>query len=489
VTAGIAYSQSYVSYGSPNSTLTNAAGQPVYNGSVSVAGGSEILTLTDPYQYSPNPFLSYSPQGENDFRAFTTAETKVDDITIHSTLSYLFDNLWYDGPSTLNTIVVDPANTSDIPGTLTTNPSNRVNLNIQAEKPLVSWDTLTIGAQFEHDWLTAKGQDLNDYRDPSSISGALSNYTSGWTTTYSLFFQNKTDFTNKIHLYLGGREDWWSTKGTAWATNTPDTPSITPFSDTYPEQSVTSFSPKASLVYNPTDDLTLRASVGKGFRTPDLLTLYSSNEYYGAFTQAAPHLMPETSVSWETGAEWRIVAGTKVTARYYENYLSNFLDITCGYTCGYVSCVNENAEQATTKGVAVGVEQKIDDNWSVFGNLTRTWSRMDQNIADPASVGARLTFTPNFMANAGLKYINGDWSEMVDAKYVSKVYGNETNSDTATGYPGYYDPYLVFDGKISYQFKDGVKVSLIAKNIGNEHYYEYYLQPGRTVRGEVSYRF
>ncbi|MGO9171204.1 MAG: TonB-dependent receptor [Rhodomicrobium sp.] len=489
LSAGVAYSQSYIGYGSPNSTITNAAGVPVYNGIVSVPSpsGTQYLTLTDPYQYGANPYLNYSPAGEDVFRTFARFETQVDDIKIKATVSYMYDNAWYDGPSTSNLIVVNPQNLSGIPGTYASNPANRVLATIQAEKPLNSWNTLTVGTQVEQDWVTSTGQDLSSYKDPNSLTGFTSNYSNGWTNTLSVFIQDKIDFTSKLHLYLGAREDFWSTQGSEWAAQTPATPSNVPAANSYPFERESAFSPKASLVYQPMDELTLRTSAGQGFRTPDILTLYTPWQYYGLTTLSAPNLKPETSESWEAGADWRPSSGTRIRATYYENYLSNFIDFSCNYGTGI--CTNENAAAARVRGVELSVEQTIDQNWSIFANLTRNWSRMEQNLADPASVGANLTFTPDYMTNFGVKYTNGNWSGVLSGRYVSKVYANEENTDTATGYPEFYDPYVILDAKVSYQFDNGMKLSLIGKNLTGEHYYEYYLQPGRTIWSELSYRF
>lgn len=489
ISAGIAYSQSYISYGSPKSTITNAAGVPIYNGVVSVPSpsGTQYLALTDPFGYSANPFLNYFPAGEQVFRTFTKFDTQISDVKIKTMVSYLFDNAWYDGPSALDTILVNPGDLSGIPGTYVSNPANRFLGTIQAEKPLTAWDTLTVGTQVEQDWVTSRGQDLSSYKDPGSLTGAVSNYSNGWTNTISVFFQDKIDLTKKLHLYLGAREDFWSTQGSAWAAVTPASPTITSFAQSYPLERQSAFSPKASIVYQPTDDLTLRASAGQGFRTPDILTLYSSWQYYGLITQSAPNLKPETERSWEAGGDWRAPSGTRLRATYYENYLSNFIDFSCNYLTGI--CTNENAAAARVRGVELGIEQPVGPYFSVFANLTRNWSRMEQNVADPASVGAKLTFTPDYMTNFGVKYTNGNWSGMLSGRYVSKVYANEENTDTATGYPEFYDPYVIFDAKLSYQFDNGLKLSLIGKNLTGEHYYEYYLQPGRTLWAELSYRF
>lgn len=484
-TLGLAYSESYLGHGAaPDSNLINPAGQRVYNGVVSLPNLDEIA-LTAPY--SANPFLGTLPAGDQDLRAYATGQTKIGDVSIKSTLSYLYDRQWYDqGAGLANPIIIDPADLSNVPGSLISNPSYRVMYNLQAEKPITSWDALTVGFQYEHDQVTQKQQDLSDFLSPSSLSGATSNWGDGWTTTTSLYFQNKTDFLDKFHLYLGGREDWWSTAGSVSTAWTPNMPGNSLSTTGFPERSVASFSPKASLVYDATDALTLRVSAGRGFRTPDIYSLYSVS-----WTTPNPDLTPEMSKSWEAAAEWRPAARTSVTARYSENYLSNFIDFEylSSPVYPYYVATNVNTEAATTRNATLAVDHRFNDDWSAFANFTRTWSRMDANPNDTGSVGKELTFTPDYMANLGVKYANGPWSVFADLRYVSKVYATEQNTDTATDLPTFYDPQLLVDAKVSYKFDDGVTASLSGRNLTNEHYYEYYLQPGRTVLASLSYKF
>jgi iron complex outermembrane receptor protein len=69
------------------------------------------------------------------------------------------------------------------------------------------------------------------------------------------------------------------------------------------------------------------------------------------------------------------------------------------------------------------------------------------------------------------------------------VFVDDLNRDYAEGYPGFYDEYFTIDGKASYQFSRNWKISLIGTNLLDRGYYQSYLQPGRTVFAEFSYRW
>ena len=488
--AGVTYAQSYNGYSMPNSALLNAAGTPVYNGWVSFTNPQGALTrinLND--GSSANPFMNFVPGGENLVRTFTKLETQVDDTKIKADISYVYDNPWFNSPTGASVLSVSPGGLSiSGPGTYTPGAAQRVLATLQAEKPINSWNTLTVGTQVQHDWFNRNVGDLSNAKDPDSLTGAVSYYSRGWTTTMSGYAQNKSDLTEKLSLYLGGRYDYWSTSGFTGQQATPVQATLPAFAIGYPERSATAFSPKASLVYLPIEELTLRASVGQAFRTPDLLQLYSrSQTTLTSFTDSAPGLKPERATSWETGFDWRVSAtGTRIRATYFENYLRDFI-----YTQAVSATQNirTNAGAAVVRGVEASVEQRINDQWSLSGGVTRNWSLMTSNSAVPADVGRELTFTPRIMASFGVNYLNGPWSASLSGRYVSKVFADDQNRDLATGIPNFYDAYFTMDAKATYEIKDGLKLSIIGKNLLNRQYYQFYLQPGRTIFAELSYRY
>lgn len=486
-TGGFTYAQSYSGIGQPNSSLVNAAGQPQYNGIVSFVDGGTTKYMN--LNGSTNPFLNFVPSGESVFRTFLRGETQFEDTKIKADFSYTYDNAWFVSPSTASTIT--PTGSGIVlggPGTYTPGPSNRLLATLQAEKPLNSWNTLTLGTQAQYDWFGRNVQDLSTYTDPSSGTGAISYHTQGWADTLSAFAQNKSDLTNKVSLYLGARYDYWSTAGSTWQQATAVKSTLPTFATSYGERSAGALSPKASLVYLPVEDITLRTSVGQAFRTPDLLQMYSrSQTTLTSVTDAAPNLKPERVTAWETGAEWRIPASsTKIHATYYQNYLTDFI-----YTQVVSSSLSlrTNAGAARVFGFEAGIDQKLGEDWTIFTNVTHNASRMTSNTAVPVDIGKRLTFTPDWMANAGVTFAKGAFSASLSGRYVSKVYADDQNRDMATGLPGFYDPYVLLDAKASYEIVKGMKLSIIGKNLTNKTYYEYYLQPGRTVWAELSYKY
>lgn len=489
LTAGVSYAQSYNGYGDPRSTIINGAGTAVYNGAIRFTDGSTTRYGNLNSATSANPFLNFVPGGEQRAQTFVRGETRIDDIKIKADVSYTYTDAWFLSPTTKSTLT---PTVGDIVfaggGTYTPGPANRLLATLQGERPWNSWNTLIVGVQGQRDWFGRNVEDVGNFKDVDSRTGAISYHSDGWANTYSAFAQNKSDFGDKISLYLGGRYDDWSTAGATWQHATAVQSALPPFSTSYGTRTASAFSPKASLVVLPIEDITLRASVGKAFRTPDLLQMYSrSQTTLTSYTDAAPDLKPERVTSWETGGEWRVLpTGTKLRATYFENDLADFI-----YT-RVVSpnlSLRTNAGAAVVTGVEAGFDQKLGDDWTLYGNVTRNWSRMTENTAVPADVGKKLPFTPDWMSNVGLSFVRGAVTATVNGRYVSKVFADDQNRDVATGVFGMYDPYVLLDAKIAYEFPDGVKFSITGKNLTDRRYYAYYLQPGRTIFAELSYRY
>ena len=100
---------------------------------------------------------------------------------------------------------------------------------------------------------------------------------------------------------------------------------------------------------------------------------------------------------------------------------------------------NYNVGASTTKGVELETAYRILSNWSVYGSLTYTDSRMDKNLQTgvnsyEATAGRAFPDVPNWMSGAALQYRNGPLSANLSAKYTGKRYSTLVNDETMAGY-------------------------------------------------------
>jgi iron complex outermembrane recepter protein len=215
VTAGTTFGLSESSYDAPHSYLRDAAGNPVYTGTVSFKnanGLTQYMKLTDPS--SSNPFMNFAPTGEYAWRSYVKGETKLGDVKITTNLNYSQSDAWFISPTAKSTLTA----TSDGvvlggPGTLTPAPQERLQGVVQADIPVTSWNLLTVGTSWQRDSFSRNIYDLADHKDEDSKTGAISYETQGWAELSAMFLQDKIDITDRLTLYLGGRFDYWTTAG------------------------------------------------------------------------------------------------------------------------------------------------------------------------------------------------------------------------------------------------------------------------------------
>lgn len=496
LTAGTFFGRSYNGYGTPESDARNALGFGVYNGWIAFRDQYGAFRRVNYNDGTSNPFLTFSPTGEWTSRSFARGETKLGDVLVKGSINYTVGDAWNVNPTGRSVIVAGtPGVFMGGLGTYTPAMQQRWIGNLQADIPLFSWHMLTVGTQYQRDRFDRDITDLTNVKDPYSKTGAVSYSTHGRANILAFFVQDKADITDWLTVYLGGRYDNWHTSGNTWQNRTPVQNTLPIFSVFYPDRYADAFSPKGSVVVTPMEGLTLRGSVGRAFNLPQLFQMYTrSQTTLTNFTDGDPNLKPEKLTSWEVGFDYRFATtGTRVRATYYENYLYDMIyTYATGLPGGVTQNTRINAGQARIKGVEGGVEQDlaiIAEGFSTYANLTYNDSLMISNPAQPASVGAKLTFTPRWMLNGGFAYKNGPWYAELNGRYNSKVYTDDQNRDLTTGIPTFYDSYFTMDGKVTYAFNDNIKGSVVVTNLTDLKYYQFYLQPRRAVFGEISYQF
>ncbi|MNX21405.1 Vitamin B12 transporter BtuB precursor [compost metagenome] len=118
----------------------------------------------------------------------------------------------------------------------------------------------------------------------------------------------------------------------------------------------TNLAPKVALRYDPTQTVTLRASLGTGFRAPDFkeLMMQFQNVSAGYEVVGNPNLNPETSTSLNVGLETRLTSWAWLGANLYQNEIANLIQTELA-RAGTADTVTQyryvNVASAMTRGV------------------------------------------------------------------------------------------------------------------------------------------
>ena len=256
---------------------------------------------------------------------------------------------------------------------------------------------------------------------------------------YGVFAQDEMALTDKLVFTLGGRVDNHEIYGN-------------------------NFSPKAYLVYNATNSLTLKGGVTKAFKAPEVSKL--SEEYRtvscgGACTLSGnPDLEAETSISYEFGVDYHTRA-FNATAAVFRNDIDNLIEREVGYdSSGNANSAKWiNVATAMTQGFELSASSPLTDDLLLKVNYTY----LDTEAEDSDGVKTTLTGRPEHQASLSLDY----QATEILATYVSVNYiaGMQYSSwvsgvgDVYSTLPSYYrtDIGLVADVTDNLVLRAGIK--------------------------------
>lgn len=455
-----ARSRNEYNYDDPQTYLQDAAGKEVWSyGSV-----------------QESSFLSGSG-GREQNRYTMSFETEISIVKTKLSLG-LVDNQknWYVTRGT-----TAATTRSGGPGTVSETPSRNYNADLQFTMPLMGQHILTFGGSFKDGWADTQEHNLANWKD-KNLKTTLSYQSKGKDRTYALFLQDEILILNNLTAYIGFRQDWWET----YAGYVNDV-GKSGYPKSFDSRDALSFSPKAAVVYKPLVSTTLRTSVGKAFRPPTVYDLYRTWVSSTGVTYAGnPDLKPETTTSWDIGIEQGLWRGARIGLTYFENHVTDLI-----YRKTFSSTLQQliNAGKAKINGIEIEMEQKFDKWLRLFANFTYNNAKIEENNANPKTVGKKLTLVPETMFNIGGSFERGGFTGSLVGRYMGKRYNNDENQDTVNNVYTSYDPYFVADAKLSYKITKFATVSFSVDNIFNRDYFSYYKAPGMSWFGEVTLKF
>lgn len=445
------------SYGDPHTYLRNAAGAEVWSYG-SVKEGS---------------FLG--GDGGRQQNSYSAAYDRKDDsFELKVSLGYI-DTLknWYVTPTAASALRSGGA------GKVSNTPASSLNSEVQLTLPeILPRQSLIGGVSWRYSEAETSENNLANWKNETA-KGALTYKAGGKNSDIGAYLQDEIRLHDKLAAYLSLRGDWWRTYDGA-----ADQPGTAGYPVSYSSRTDSSLSPKASLVYNPSDAATMRASVGRSFRSPTVYELYRTWNSGSKVYRGNPDLDPETVDSWDIGVEYRPWKGLKLGAVYFENRMK---DLVYRRTVNANLLIYENAGEAFGNGWEFEAEQ-VFDHGRVFANLTLNDAEITKNSANAGSVGKKLQDLPDKLYSFGGDVKAGKFTFGALGRYVGKRWTSDANTDKVEGVYGSRDSYFTAEVKVAWNPLDDLSVSLALQNLFNEVYYDYYRAPGRTWFTEVSWK-
>lgn len=251
--------------------------------------------------------------------------------------------------------------------------------------------------------------------------------------------------------------------------------------------------PVVGLVFHATDAVNLYATLGRGFETPT----FNEVAYRLGATGLNFALRPAESRQWELGVKARLSADWQTNVAVFQARTSD--EITVLSNTGGRSTF-QNASRTDRKGLEAALSGQLGGGFSVYG--AATW--LDATYRDafttcgpppcatptvPVAAGNRIPGIPKSMLYAELAWKKPAWGleTAIEARRVSSVYVNDTNTDAAPAY-AVANLRIAFQQKLgAWTLREFVRVDNLTDrqyigsvivNEGNSRFFE--PAPGRT---------
>ncbi|WP_380785466.1 TonB-dependent receptor [Sphingomonas sp. R86521] len=451
--------------------LRDAAGTPVFAGTVN--SGSRTYTLA-PAAFSGGTYAFDERHWSHALSA--TGSGAVDWQVIGTLYDYAQDD--QRSPTTAL-----PAARTGGAGTITRlGGTGWTTLDAKAGWNATAAHRIDIGAHFDRFELHSNRYVTDDWI--SGQPGQLNLASRGRTRTAALWAQDAWRMTPAVTLTLGGRYEWWRAYD---GSNFSLAPAI---AATQPVLTAARFSPKASLAWDASPVVTLRASFGTAWRFPTVGELYQIVTTPVAAVPN-PNLKPERALSEELSAEHHDDHGTLRVSLFNESIRDALISQT-GPLNGTPTLATfvQNVGRTRARGVEAAV-QRVDivPRFDLTGSVTYADATTRENAAFPAAVGKRLPQVPKWKAT-----LVGTWrpvdgvSLTAAGRYASRFYGTLDNSDVVGNtYQGFYK-YLVVDLRAQFKVGEHYTLGLGVDNVGNDRYFLFHPFPQRSFQADLTWK-
>lgn len=298
-------------------------------------------------------------------------------------------------------------------------------------------------------------------KDNSAIGLGKSSLATIGTEQKALFIEDEISLMDNLALTLGTRLDDHQIYGVHW-------------------------SPRAYLVYHPSENFTMKGGVARAFRAPTLREISSA---YGTFTQGGraimygnPGLKPETSTSQELAFEYHNNEGYKASVTLFN---TNFKDKLTSFSTGGIDprtglnlFTYDNVAKANIKGLELSAGAPLAAGMRIDFAYTYLNSKRqsdDERYASGQSLkGQPLEMTPKHSAYAKLSWqVNDNVDVYAKANYTGKqLWANQRNGFGGKGGTRYRDGFITGDVGGTYQFNKNTSVGFAVLNLGNQRMYD-----------------
>jgi catecholate siderophore receptor len=246
------------------------------------------------------------------------------------------------------------------------------------------------------------------------------------------------------------------------------------------------WSPRAGLIFKPTDNTSLYTSYSLSYapRAGDQLTGFRGSENRPELFQPEKFINKEVGVKWDINPNLSFTAATYLLER--ENLIARDPNV------GGATVLIDGQQ---TKGVELSLAGNLTDKWSVIASYTYQDGEItkDQGAAGAISIekGSELAETPDHSYALWNKYqINGTWAVALGVVGRSEMYAAIPQVGDSTVLPGY----TRYDAAIFAKLSEKAQLQFNLENLTNKEYAisshnNNNIMPGAPISGRVTLNY
>ncbi|OQP62625.1 hypothetical protein A3860_26810 [Niastella vici] len=268
----------------------------------------------------------------------------------------------------------------------------------------------------------------------------------------------------------------------------------TPLLDTYApgKESNPFFSPSLAAQYQLLKDLTIHATVGRAYVTPDAYNVAGYSEIIAGnkatVTQGNPDLKNENSISWDGGLRYQHPSGLAIDLTYFYTDVKDRITTqktvptTPDTTASGYAISSRTTYINANKGEIRGLEGELSYDFGAlqnkryalraFINATKIVEAQEITIATNGAKTAKDIYNiANLTASYGVEYNNKKGIALhINGRYVG--HRKDTDFNDAKSPEIVYPEFMVVDGYAGYTFAKKHTLGVFVNNITDENYYE-----------------
>ncbi|CAM8309612.1 CirA Outer membrane receptor proteins, mostly Fe transport [Candidatus Methylopumilus universalis] len=461
------------------SYVKDTLGNSIYGGDVTLGGKNYSVTRMNPAQAEAFHVMQSIDFKSNDKGFFNWQMTLSDyyyrrDLSNRSNLVETSNA----NPSLTNPYISKTGQITDLSGTGWTVFDSRVTLRPKDH-------TIDLGYHLDYYHLRQTVNASSDWM--GAQKGAFSSLSSGNTKTHAVYIQDKWQITPLWALTLGGRQEHYEAYDGVNQNTDANSPTAR-----YEDRSRNTFSPKASLSFEPIPAWGFRAAFGKAYRFPTVTELFQQLTNGSTIVTNNPNLKPEEIYSAEITAERRFANGLARASLFREDRYDALISQTNISSVGTSSTYIQNVDHVRIHGIELATELKnvMIPKLDLMANATLTDSEILKNDAAPSYINKKVPRIPRQLYKAVATYrVSEDFTMSLAARYSGRQFIQLDNSDiNPETYQG-ASRLLFVDAKANYKFKDRWTASLGVDNIFNDQAYVSHPLSQRTGYAQIKFDY